>query len=302
MLRGFPTELLGRVLCPRDNGSLMLPKGISSKSVVTASVKCDTCGAEAEIRNGILRLVPLQRPLDQTMVDEQRSRDSWAEQYEDHFEEWENTVELRVVMQHSETLRGKTILDLGCGTGRITRHLIPRARAVVAADFSEESLRLFANSLDSNVDVGLVWSDATQLVVSPGSFDVVISIQVLEHLPTENQRKQFLSLARSALSPDGVFLMSAYYYNVIRQICGRRKEGFHQGGIFYHRFSKAQLRRELAGIFDIKKVRPMQIERRALPGLLRYVPRLAHVFENIFVATLLGRLLFIKAVPVSMPV
>ncbi|HET8947103.1 MAG TPA: class I SAM-dependent methyltransferase [Candidatus Polarisedimenticolia bacterium] len=67
----------------------------------------------------------------------------------------------------------ETILDVGCGTGLVTRTLVPDYR-VVGFDYSKDVLR------------GAAWpvvsGDAARLPFRDGAFDLTLSTQVIEHL------------------------------------------------------------------------------------------------------------------------
>jgi SAM-dependent methyltransferase len=77
-----------------------------------------------------------------------------------------------------------TVLEIGCGLGRITRVLAARARHVVALDISEEML---ARARHHNPDLDNVeWllGDGVSLAGVPdGSVDACASVVVLQHMP-----------------------------------------------------------------------------------------------------------------------
>jgi len=77
-----------------------------------------------------------------------------------------------------------TVLDLGCGVGRLTRVLAERARRVVAVDVSPEMLEL-ARGLNrelGNVE-WLLGDGRTLQGVPDGSIDAAVSHVVFQHLP-----------------------------------------------------------------------------------------------------------------------
>ena len=100
------------------------------------------CGTLYEIRDGILRLLPAQEFIAPLTRKEQAARDVSAASYDSHFSEWENAVEVSAIMDGESLFLDKRILDLACGTGRITTHILPHAKAMVSVDLSEESLRI----------------------------------------------------------------------------------------------------------------------------------------------------------------
>lgn len=88
-----------------------------------------------------------------------------------------------------------TILDLGCGTGSMSAHLSKRGH-VISADYSPHALKFCA----SRGEHGLVQSDAMQLPIASESVDMVVTMDVLEHL--ENDEKALCEIHR-ILRPGG---------------------------------------------------------------------------------------------------
>lgn len=78
----------------------------------------------------------------------------------------------------------ETILDIGCGVGRLTRVIAKRARRVVALDVSAEMLSR-AQALNAELDnVSWVQGDGTSLAgVGDSSVDGCVSLVVFQHIP-----------------------------------------------------------------------------------------------------------------------
>src|SRR4051812_27587858 len=75
----------------------------------------------------------------------------------------------------------ETVLDLGCGLGRLTRPLAARARHVVAVDVSAEML---ARARELNAGLGNVeWVHGDGRTLPDAEVDVAVSFVVLQHLP-----------------------------------------------------------------------------------------------------------------------
>ncbi|MGB2593198.1 MAG: methyltransferase domain-containing protein [Candidatus Acidiferrum sp.] len=292
---GFPIELLGLILCPRDSGRLALLETGCPSFVREGWVQCASCRATYEIREGILRLFPAQEAIDPLVKTEQEARDEGAIRYDDRFRPWENAVELSALRAASNLSHRGVMLDLACGTGRLTIPLAALASATIAADLSEASLRVLAGKLRSNSKVALVWSDATQLRLARGSIDFALATQFIEHIPDRAKRLRFFSGIRSALRDGGEFVLSAYYYSALRALLGRKREGFHANGIYYHRFTSSEIRTEMDGLFDVLWTRPTQIDPRLLPASSRATIWLARVFEKMRIPFWIGQLLLVKA-------
>jgi|SRR5271165_5638146 len=294
--RGFPVALLGAVGCPNDGQTLAIAGSDGKEFVSEATVRCIACGSVCEIRAGILRLLPLQKPLSLVPREEQNARDRGADCYDAHFSEWSNAVEMGAVFADDSVFLGKTVLDLACGTGRMTLPLLRIAEAVVAADFSEQSLlRLAKKAPCTETQLGLVWCDVTQLVLTPASFDTVISAQLLEHIPSKTQRGALLDRVRTGLRPSGSLLITAYHYNLMKRVLQRPRDGFHANGIFFHRFTCAELKDELSAFVLPQGVTPLQIDPHLFPAESLLRGWLARIMEPTVCTRLLGQLVFTKA-------
>jgi SAM-dependent methyltransferase/uncharacterized protein YbaR (Trm112 family) len=261
MNRGFPVNLVALVRCQADGAPLEALGTIEqddSPFILEGEVTCPSCNVAYQVRGGILELASAQAPMDPVNAAEVEARDAGAEGYDAHFSPTRNESEIRSTLAPVQVMNS-TILDLGCGTGRVTRRLLQEARAVLAVDFSRVSLEVFAESLNQENNVGLVLADATQIVVAADSFDVVLSTEVLEHIPTSALRSRFFNLVRDCLKSDGVFVFTAYFYSSLARLSGAPREGFHASNIFFHRFSRSEIRAESRACFDVRIARPIQV-------------------------------------------
>lgn len=106
----------------------------------------------------------------------------------------------RVCQEAYETLVGRVaggrarVLEVGCGAALISRKLTAPLR--VGLDFSREML---AQAADAS-GVLRVQADAARLPVASGSFDVVFSVNLLEHVP---RPERILDELARALAPGG---------------------------------------------------------------------------------------------------
>jgi 2-polyprenyl-3-methyl-5-hydroxy-6-metoxy-1,4-benzoquinol methylase len=99
------------------------------------------------------------------------------------------------------SLAGKRALDAGCGYGAFSEVAARRGAVVVSLDLGP---RLVARAVARAGSRGLV-ADVCQLAARDGSFDVVISSEMLEH--TEAPERAIEELAR-VLRRDGVLVLT----------------------------------------------------------------------------------------------
>jgi SAM-dependent methyltransferase len=76
-------------------------------------------------------------------------------------------------------VRGKSVLEVGAGTGRDSLALARAGARVIAFDYSDQSLRLIGSIAGEEMDV--VCGDALALPFAEASFDVVFHQGLLEH-------------------------------------------------------------------------------------------------------------------------
>ena len=103
------------------------------------------------------------------------------------------------------------MLELACGTGLWTRHLVKHARSLVAVDAAPEVLEINrARVADERVRRGPVADERVQYIQADlfewepptGAFDVCFFGFWLSHVP-ESRFESFWGAVRSALKPDG---------------------------------------------------------------------------------------------------
>ena len=100
-----------------------------------------------------------------------------------------------------------TILELGCGAGRMTGSLARRWQRVLAYDISQEMLTK-AKALHQDAN-NIVWQLSSGTDLAPaqtGSVDFVFSYIVLQHLPEEPLVAHYVAEMLRVLRPGGVAL------------------------------------------------------------------------------------------------
>lgn len=95
------------------------------------------------------------------------------------------------------------VLELGCNEGLGTLHLAQAASRTVAVDFDERAIDWAQQNLTQK---GLEFVAADFLGVKFGSFDAVVSIDVIEHIARENE-KLFLQTIVQNLDDHGFALI-----------------------------------------------------------------------------------------------
>lgn len=89
------------------------------------------------------------------------------------------------------------ILDVPCGTGRITQYLLEQGTHVTGADISEEMMQVAEKKVSAfNTFGGFYPMDASALTFEDNAFDVVVSIRFMGHIPQDVRIKILKEFAR----------------------------------------------------------------------------------------------------------
>jgi SAM-dependent methyltransferase len=99
------------------------------------------------------------------------------------------------------------VLDMGCGTGRFTIPLAEKVQEVSGLDLSPMMLATARKKLaDRGLTADLREGDMAALPFPDASFDVVVSMLALMHIPREDRQQVFHEVAR-VLKPGGRLLI-----------------------------------------------------------------------------------------------
>ncbi len=171
-------RLMQLLRCPACGAALR-----RTGSAADESLSCTGCGRQTAVRNGVPRFVQGQNF---NAADDTARRTQASFGYEwTHFKDWRPSglTNFADYFGHFDLdwLRGRTVLDAGCGMGRHARQIAPYAKTVVAVDFSGAIDAAAKNAADQP-NVHCVEGDLTKLPVADEAFDFVYSMGVLHHI------------------------------------------------------------------------------------------------------------------------
>ena len=105
--------------------------------------------------------------------------------------------------------RDASILELGCGTGRVTFPLAQTAREVVGVDISEEMI-LRAKEKSDEENVSFVIGDITNIELNK-KFDLIIApFRVLQAMETDEMVFNFFATIKRHLAPGGLSILNVF--------------------------------------------------------------------------------------------
>ena len=105
-----------------------------------------------------------------------------------------------------DVVRGKSVLEAGCGAGRFTEIFLQAGARVVAADLSSAVEANYANC-GRHPDYFVCQADVRALPVAPRSFDVVVCLGVIQHTP---QPEETIAALASYVKPGGLLVIDHY--------------------------------------------------------------------------------------------
>lgn len=110
---------------------------------------------------------------------------------------------------------GKSILDLGCGTGNIISRVLERfpGASVTGIDPSEGMREKTANRFSDNPSVTISDGNALDIPLASDRFDYVLSNLVLHHLLPEDRERCAREIAR-VLKPGGSLIYADMFSSV----------------------------------------------------------------------------------------
>jgi ubiquinone/menaquinone biosynthesis C-methylase UbiE/uncharacterized protein YbaR (Trm112 family) len=175
------------------------------------TLRCSGCRQQYPIVAGspvMLSRDPGGRSSDPEAEVRRRTAESFAYEWE-HFgqlrSEWERNFRDYLRPHLPESLRNRLVLDVGAGSGRHSHEAHRLGARVVAVDVGD-AIHVARRNLPA--DVLTVQADAEELPFEDASFDLVMSIGVLHHLP--DPRRALNSLAR-LVRPGGYIHIYVYW-------------------------------------------------------------------------------------------
>ncbi|MCK5886125.1 MAG: class I SAM-dependent methyltransferase, partial [Alcanivorax sp.] len=193
-------------------------------------------------------------------VEAAADRTVFSDELDRAWEDW--ALEYHLGSRRSNIYRGlnlkgvKTVLEVGCGCGAITRYLGEQGFKVDAIEGTPnraEIARLRTSDLEN---VQIVCSNYHELVLPEASYDLVVFTGVLEYsgayapegVSPEAQLKLTLQYAQAALSPEGQILIAIENRTGFKYLAGAREDHLNVPNIGLYGYREPQSKPITRGI------------------------------------------------------
>ena len=113
-------------------------------------------------------------------------------------------------------LRGKRILDVGCGTGRGVTDFAAEANFATGSDASLDMLAFAAHKVAGKTRCAFAAAKAQELPFPNGAFDVVTALNLLHLFSLETQREMVAEMKR-VVRPGGIIVLE--FDNALHGLC-----------------------------------------------------------------------------------
>jgi SAM-dependent methyltransferase len=133
--------------------------------------------------------------------------------------------------EHLGDVAGVRVLEIGCGRGGFARYLQEKGADLVAADFSPKAVEIARRRLNGLPHCHVVEADIQAIPYEAEAFDVVVSLETLEHVPDSD--RGLAELVRVARIGGRLVLTTPNYLSLVgasrvyRKLIGRR---YHEVG------------------------------------------------------------------------
>src|SRR3972149_9325960 len=110
-----------------------------------------------------------------------------------------------------------SILEAGCGLGRWLIPLANKGYNVTGIEIENEAVEIIKKTVTSK-NINIVQGDIFKMPFANKSFDLILSLGVLEHFEDKKIQNKAIAEHIRVLKDDGVFLITVPYFSFLRLI------------------------------------------------------------------------------------
>ena len=130
---------------------------------------------------------------------------------------------LNTIYKRIKNGKGKTILDIGFGTGILSKKLYDEGVEIFGIDFSQEMIKLAKEKMPNAVLYQYDFSKGLPHQLDEKKFDHIICTYAIHHL-TDTEKSRFIKELKNHLTPDGEILLGdvAFETNKALEECKKK--------------------------------------------------------------------------------
>jgi len=152
-----------------------------------------------------------------------RRYDLTAKMYDVRYAE-EQELKYKTALKRLKAIRNSNVLDVGCGTGLLFKHVAAEAKTVVGVDISGKLLLRAKESARDFRNIHLIRADADHMPFKDNHFSVVFAFTVLQNMPkpleTLNEIKRVAKLEASIVVTGLKMIFSLEAFRKLLQSAG----------------------------------------------------------------------------------
>lgn len=159
-----------------------------------------------------------------------------ADLYDVIVPDWDGEIDFYCRYAHQVTERGQPVLEVACGTGRVTLRLAQEGVKIVGSDLDEEMLKVARRKSPGLSNVGWVRGDMRSLELGELFGLIIVPGHSFQFMCTSEDQVQALQTLKRHLLPGGVLILHLDHQSVdwLGDLLGEQCGKFEPGKVVVH--------------------------------------------------------------------
>lgn len=174
----------------------------------------------------------------------QRFSDAEALIYDQGMDDWPGEIDFYKKFANAAKEKGQSVLDIACGTGRVTLRLAQTGAHVVGLDLAADMLAIAQQKAQGLQNVRWVEGDMRSFDLGERFGLVIVPVHSFQFMLTPQDQVECLQCIRRHLLPGGLLIIHNNNEEIdwLGDIQSTQKPPFEVGKIFIHTQTRAKIR------------------------------------------------------------